>query len=377
MVNLRVAIIIGTRPEAIKMAPVINILKKNPQIDTLVCVTGQHREMLDQVLETFSIEPDCDLNIMAQGQNLTDIGVALLSGLNKFLNKSKPNLVLVHGDTSTTFFGALSSFYHKIPVAHVEAGLRSHDKMSPWPEEVNRKLTGSIVDMHFAPTQKAVSNLKKEGIPSNKIILTGNTVIDALHTVEKLISINERLKRKLEKKFSFLNSKKRLILLTVHRRENQGTGFENIFNAVKTLSKKYPNVEFLFPVHLSSSVQNSAEQILSNIGNVYLTKPLDYLSFVYILRLSYLILTDSGGIQEEAPTFRKPLLILRNDTEREESIIANVAKLVGVNHDRIVQETSQILESYETYQKMQNGKDLYGDGKACQRILNSIKNFYQ
>ena len=291
MQNLRVAIIIGTRPEAIKMAPLINILKKTPDFNTRICVTGQHREMLDQILETFSIEPDNDLNIMSTGQDLTDIGTGLLSGLDNFLKDNKPDVALVHGDTSTTFFGALSCFYNKIPVAHVEAGLRSHNKMSPWPEEVNRKLTAGISDMHFAPTEKAVSNLKNEGIKSNKIILTGNTVIDALFAVDKEISSNKKLQDKLKKKFSFLNPQKQIILLTVHRRENQGVGFDNIFNAVKTISQKYSKVEFLFPVHLSSKVQTRLK-ILANLSNVHLIEPLDYLSFVYILKLSYLILTD-------------------------------------------------------------------------------------
>lgn len=372
MTHFRVGILIGTRPEAIKMAPVIDALRQTPEIDPILCVTGQHREMLSQMLEVFDLEPDFDLKIMKPGQSLSDLGIALLHGIEKFLNVSQPDLVLVHGDTSTTFYGALSCFYQKIPVAHVEAGLRSYDKFSPWPEEVNRRLTAAIAEIHFAPTDRAVENLLREGVSQEKVIKTGNTVIDALFSIERKISGNGLLAEKLRKQFEFLDLTKKLILLTVHRRENQGEGFVNIFKAIQTLSEKYCDVEFLFPVHLSPSVKDTANSMLGSLKNVYLVEPLDYVSFVYILRKTYLILTDSGGIQEEAPCFEKPVLVLRTETERRESIEANVAKLVGFDYNSIVGEASQLIDDYRIYKTMKNAKSLYGDGTASKKIVSAI-----
>lgn len=391
----KVLLVFGTRPEAIKMAPLVKELQKHPEhFQTLVCVTAQHREMLDQVLHIFNITPDFDLNIMKQGQDLYDITARVLLGMKDVLIQTKPDIVFVHGDTTTSTAAALAAFYQQIPVAHVEAGLRTHDIYSPWPEEMNRQITGRIATYDFAPTALSRENLLHENVSEEKITVTGNTVIDALHMVVKRISSDKQLDSKLEQKlleagydvkrleeiahFSISNvhSKRKLVLITGHRRENFGEGFINICTAIRDLKNKYPEVDFVYPMHLNPNVRKPIHEVfgedLEGLGNMFFIEPLEYLQFVYLMEKSHIVLTDSGGIQEEAPGLGKPVLVMRNTTERPEALEAGTVKLVGTDHDIIVNSVSELLDSQEAYQKMSNAMNPYGDGKACQRIIKAL-----
>ena len=327
---LNILFVFGTRPEAIKMSPIINYFKTIPDIRSYVCVTAQHRQMLDQVLNLFEIQPDFDLNIMQTQQDLTDVSCAVLQGLRGILKTLKPDRVLVHGDTTTTLASSLAAYYQQIPVAHIEAGLRTYDIYSPWPEEVNRKVTSCIADLHFAPTEQAKQNLIKENIPKGNIIVTGNTVIDALLSVVKKLNNDKTLNQYYEEKFSFLNKNKKVILVTGHRRESFGDGFERICQALAMLAER-SDVQIVYPVHLNPNVQKPVKKLLSHFNNVFLLEPLDYLPFVYLMTQSYLILTDSGGIQEEAPSLGKPVLVMRETTERPEAVAAGTVQLVGTD----------------------------------------------
>ena len=374
----KILIVFGTRPEAIKMAPLVKELEKE-EFESKVCVTAQHREMLDQVLDIFDIRPDYDLNIMKQNQDLYDITANILIGIKKVLEDFKPNLVLVHGDTTTTFATSLASFYQKIDIGHVEAGLRTGNIYSPFPEEANRKLTGVLTKYHFAPTNIAKENLLKEGIKEENIIVTGNTVIDALFLALEKIK-QDKLESKIitNIKVHFNNSTfniqhSKFILITGHRRENFGQGFINICKAIKELALKYPKISFIYPVHLNPNVQKPVKEILSNLENVFLIKPLDYLPFVYLMSKSYLILTDSGGIQEEAPSLGKPVLVMRDTTERPEAVKAGTVKLVGTNKEKIVNEVSKLIEEKQEYDKISKAINPYGDGKASKRIIEFLK----
>jgi UDP-N-acetylglucosamine 2-epimerase (non-hydrolysing) len=389
----KIMLIFGTRPEAIKMAPLVKEFQKHPdKFETIVCVTGQHREMLDQVLNLFDIQPDFDLNIMKQGQDLYDITSRILLGLRDVLTESQPDLVLVHGDTSTSTAAAIATFYKQIPVGHVEAGLRTHNIHSPWPEEMNRQITARIATYHFAPTQLSKDNLLKEGISEKDIIVTGNTVIDALYWVVDKIKNDRTLEAEIKGTIiqsglpgtlvQSINSK--LVLITGHRRENFGEGFKNMLNAIKTLTKKYPDVNFVYPMHLNPNVRQPIQEIFGDISspkggyregtsNIYFIEPLDYLPFVFLMEKSTLVLTDSGGIQEEAPGLGKPVLVMRDTTERPEALNAGTVKLVGTNYDLIVTEVSRLLDNESYYNKMAQANNPYGDGKACERILESLR----
>lgn len=373
-----VLLVFGTRPEAIKMAPLVHEFKKHPeQFETLVCVTGQHREMLDQVLELFQIVPDVDLNIMKSGQDLYDVTSRVLVGMRDVLKKLTPDVVLVHGDTTTSMAAALAAFYQQVPVGHVEAGLRTGDIYSPWPEEMNRLMTGRIATYHFSPTPLSRQNLLKENVNADQIVVTGNTVIDALHWVVNKIHSEQGLQRELHDsilRFGYdtdrLAKGKRLVLITGHRRENFGEGFLNICHAIKTLSMRYPEVDFVYPVHLNPNVRKPVIEILGDGSeNVFLIDPLQYLPFVYLMEQSYLILTDSGGIQEEAPGLGKPVLVMRNTTERPEAVDAGTVLLVGADRERIGSGVSNLLEDKVLYNKMAQAQNPYGDGYACQRIV--------
>lgn len=377
-------LVFGTRPEAIKMAPLVKEFQKySYQFQTIVCVTGQHREMLDQVLDIFEIKPDYDLNIMKQGQDLYDITARVLVGMRDVLMDCKPDVVLVHGDTTTSTAAAMAAFYQQISVGHVEAGLRTHNIYSPWPEEMNRQITGRIATFHFAPTPLSKSNLEKENV-LGKIFVTGNTVIDALHmVVDKLksdIVLAEQQTMTLRDAgydVSRLKTGKKLILITGHRRENFGEGFINMVSAIKDLALKYPNVDFVYPMHMNPNVRKPIHQVfdgdLSHLDNMFFIEPLQYLEFVYLMEKCYLVLTDSGGIQEEAPGLGKPVLVMRETTERPEALESGTVRLVGTNHDLIVKEVSVLLDNQEEYDKMSKAVNPYGDGKACGRIVNSLK----
>lgn len=370
-----VLVVFGTRPEAIKMAPVVLRLRQRVLAQEIqqvrVCTTAQHREMLDQVLRLFNITPDFDLDIMRAGQDLTDVTARVLSGMRDVLRQCQPNLVLVHGDTSTTFAAALAAYYAQVRVGHVEAGLRTGDIYSPWPEEMNRRLAGSIATFHFAPTEHAQKNLIREGVDPNKILITGNTVIDALqHVVEQLQS-DVHMRGRLEQEYEWLDSAKRLILVTGHRRENFGQGFENICLALRALSER-GDCEIIYPVHLNPNVQGPANRILGGNPGVHLVKPLEYLPFVYLMTRAHLILTDSGGIQEEAPSLGKPVLVMRDTTERPEAVEAGTARLVGTDIHRIVGEASRLLDDQADYAQMSRVHNPYGDGRAADRIAESI-----
>ena len=368
----RILTVFGTRPEAIKMAPLVHALAADNRFEAKVCVTAQHREMLDQVLELFEITPDYDLNLMKPGQDLTDITCGILQGLKPVLAEFKPEYVLVHGDTATTVSTTLAAYYQQIKVGHVEAGLRTGNVYSPWPEEGNRKLTGAIADLHFAPTEISKQNLLVENVDAKDIIVTGNTVIDALHDVIGKLETNVEIKSSLEKQFSFLNDKTRLVLITGHRRESFGGGFERICEAISQLAKAFPDVEFVYPMHLNPNVREPVNRLLAALKNVFLIEPLDYLPFVYLMNKSYVLLTDSGGIQEEAPSLGKPVLVMRDTTERPEAIDAGTVKLVGTEVDSIVTELSLLLSSEEAYKIMSFAHNPYGDGKACSRILDAL-----
>lgn len=375
-------LVFGTRPEAIKMSPLVKEFQKYPEkFETIVCVTGQHREMLDQVLRIFDIQPDYDLNIMKQGQDLYDVTARVLTGMRDVLKETRPDIVLVHGDTTTSTAAALAAFYQQIPVGHIEAGLRTHNIYSPWPEEVNRQITGRIATYHFAPTSLSKDNLLQEGISGEQIIVTGNTVIDALYMVVEKIKNDGILSCELEKvlkasgyDISRLSDGKKLVLITGHRRENFGDGFISMCKAIKSLSEKYPEVDFVYPMHLNPNVRKPIHEVFgkSQRANLFFIEPLEYLSFVYLMEKAAIVLTDSGGIQEEAPGLGKPVLVMRDTTERPEALAAGTVKLVGTNYDKIVNEVSGLLDSQEYYEKMSKAVNPYGDGKACSRIVKAL-----
>lgn len=376
---IKVLSVLGTRPEAIKMAPVIKGIELHPELfDSVVCVTAQHRQMLDQVLELFEIRPDHDLDIMRPGQDLFSTTCAVLEGLKSVFHREKPDLVLVHGDTTTTMAAALASFYSKTKVGHVEAGLRTHNKLAPFPEEMNRRVTAAVADIHFAPTAAARENLLREGIPDEAIFVTGNTVIDALLSVLNRVKSNPDMESRLAGMFPFLDPAKRLILVTGHRRENFGAGFENICRALAEVAQKYRDVEILYPVHLNPNVREPVRRILGEEArsNIHLTDPIDYLPFIYLMNRSYLIITDSGGIQEEAPSLGKPVLVMRETTERPEAVAAGTVKLVGTDREKIVTETERLLEDSAAYRSMALAHNPYGDGHAAERIVEILKTWF-
>ncbi|MBI6549534.1 non-hydrolyzing UDP-N-acetylglucosamine 2-epimerase [Xenorhabdus lircayensis] len=370
---MKVLTVFGTRPEAIKMAPLVHALAKDTAFDTKVCVTAQHREMLDQVLHLFGITPDFDLNIMQKGQDLTDITCRILQGMKPVLEEFKPDVVLVHGDTTTTMATSLAAFYQHIPVGHIEAGLRTGDLYSPWPEEANRKIAGHLAMYHFAPTENSRDNLLKESIAGNRIFVTGNTVIDALLSVRDRIMNDEAMYGQLAELYPFIDSNKKMILVTGHRRESFGEGFERICEALAQIAKTHPDVQVVYPVHLNPNVSEPVKRILHDIDNVILIKPQDYLPFVYLMNHAYMILTDSGGIQEEAPSLGKPVLVMRNTTERPEAVDAGTVRLVGTETQIIVAEVTRLLTDDIAYQQMSHAHNPYGDGQACQRILEALK----
>ncbi|MBS9402912.1 UDP-N-acetylglucosamine 2-epimerase (non-hydrolyzing) [Halomonas sp. TRM85114] len=364
--------VFGTRPEAIKMAPLALLLAADKRFDAQVCVTGQHREMLDQVLELFELKPDHDLNIMTPGQDLTDVMTGILQGMKKVLAEVKPDIVLVHGDTATTLATSLAAYYQQIPVAHVEAGLRTGNIYSPWPEEANRKLTGALAELHFAPTDRSRQNLLEEGIAPAKVHVTGNTVIDALLEVVHKLEDSERFRQQFAEQFDFLDANRKLILVTGHRRESFGGGFERICRALHDTAAAHPDTQIVYPVHLNPNVLEPVNRLLSDIDNVHLIEPLDYLPFVYLMNRAHLILTDSGGVQEEAPSLGKPVLVMRETTERPEAVEAGTVKLVGTDVARIVDEMHSLLTDTAAYEAMSYAHNPYGDGKACQRILETL-----
>lgn len=381
----KIMLVFGTRPEAIKMAPLVKAFQaKNNEFETIVCVTGQHREMLDQVLHLFDIKPDFDLNIMKQGQDLYDITSRVLLGMRDVFKVCKPDILFVHGDTTTSTAAALAGFYQQIPVAHVEAGLRTNDIYSPWPEEMNRQITGRIATYNLSPTQLSRQNLLKENVDENKITVTGNTVIDALHWVTAKIKSDKKLddNLSLDLKSKGYDTKRlvgnrRLILITGHRRENFGDGFLHICHAIQDLAKKFPEVDFVYPMHLNPNVRKPIHQVfgedLNNLGNIFFIEPLEYLPFVFLMEKSDIVLTDSGGIQEEAPGLGKPVLVMRNTTERPEAVDAGTVKLVGTDYDAIVDNVSKLLTDRNLYNKMSKATNPYGDGKTCERIIRYIE----
>ena len=381
----KVMLVFGTRPEAIKMAPLVKEFQKYPEtFKTIVCVTGQHRQMLDQVLQLFEIVPDYDLNIMKQGQDLYDVTSRVLTGMRDVLKESQPDVVLVHGDTTTSTAAALAAFYQQIPVGHVEAGLRTHNIYSPWPEEMNRQITGRIATYNFAPTPLSKSNLLREAVAEESITVTGNTVIDALYWVVNKIKedkvLNEELQNLLAQAgydITRLADGKKLVLITGHRRENFGDGFINMCTAIRDLTQKYPDVDFVYPMHLNPNVRKPIHEVfgedLSNLGNMFFIEPLEYLSFVYLMEKSNIVLTDSGGIQEEAPGLGKPVLVMRDTTERPEALEAGTVKLVGTDYDKIVNEVSLLLDDQAHYDTMSKAVNPYGDGLACGRIVETLK----
>jgi len=368
---MRVLSVFGTRPEAIKMAPVVNLLSKSPGMDARVCVTAQHREMLDQVLKLFDIHPEFDLDLMTPGQDLSDLTSNVLLGLKPILTDFKPELILVHGDTTTTLAATLAAYYQRIPVGHVEAGLRTGDIFSPWPEEVNRKVASTMARFHFAPTERSRTNLRAENISDSDIYVTGNTVIDALQQAVRIIEKDPVLEQTLASQFQ-LNLDKRLILVTGHRRESFGKGFEQICAALSRIAER-DDVEIVYPVHLNPNVQKIVSNALGNRGNIHLLPPLDYLPFVYIMNRSYLILTDSGGVQEEAPSLGKPVLVMRETTERPEAVDAGTVQLVGTDVDMLVSATNKLLDNDAAYRDMSYAHNPYGDGQSASRIIQIIQ----
>ena len=381
----KIMLVFGTRPEAIKMAPLVKEFEKYPNdFQTIVCVTGQHREMLDQVLNLFEIKPHYDLNIMKQGQDLYDVTARVLVGMRDVLKEAQPDVVLVHGDTTTSTAAALAAFYQQIPVGHVEAGLRTHNIYSPWPEEMNRLITGRIATYHFSPTQLSRQNLLKENVSDDSIIVTGNSVIDALYWVVEKIKNDEALNNELKEVLTNagydvnrLNDGRKLVLITGHRRENFGDGFISMCTAIKDLTNKYPDVDFVYPMHLNPNVRKPIHEVfgeyLSDLGNMFFIEPLEYLSFVYLMEKSTIVLTDSGGIQEEAPGLGKPVLVMRDTTERPEALEAGTVKLVGTNYDKIVSEVSALLDNQDYYETMSQAVNPYGDGLACGRIVERLR----
>ena len=378
-------LVFGTRPEAIKMAPLVKEFQKHTDtFNTIVCVTGQHRQMLDQVLQLFEIVPDYDLNIMKQGQDLYDVTARVLTGMRDVLKEAQPDVVLVHGDTTTSTAAALAAFYMQIPVGHVEAGLRTHNIYSPWPEEMNRQITGRIAAYNFAPTPLSKANLLREAVAEESITVTGNTVIDALYWVVNKIKEDKALNSELQSLLAQagydvnrLADGKKLVLITGHRRENFGDGFINMCTAIKDLTTKYPDVDFVYPMHLNPNVRKPIHEVfgedLNNLGNMFFIEPLEYLSFVYLMEKSNIVLTDSGGIQEEAPGLGKPVLVMRDTTERPEALEAGTVKLVGTNYDKIVAEVSALLDDQAHYDAMSKAVNPYGDGLACGRIVETLK----
>ena len=381
----KIMLVFGTRPEAIKMAPLVKVLQEEKDdFETVVCVTGQHREMLDQVLRIFEIVPTYDLNIMKLGQDLYDVTARVLLGMREVLKEVRPDVVLVHGDTTTSMAAALAAFYQQIPVGHVEAGLRTHNLYSPWPEELNRQVTGRIAAYDFAPTPLSKLNLQQENVPEERITVTGNTVIDALYWVVDKIKKDKNLDTTLERELlqagydvKRLAGGRRLVLITGHRRENFGEGFRAICLAIQTLTRKYPDVDFVYPMHLNPNVRKPIHEVfgaeLSGLGNLFFIEPLEYLSFVYLMEKSFLVLTDSGGIQEEAPGLGKPVLVMRDTTERPEAVEAGTVRLVGTDYEKIVAETSLLLDDAAHYDRMSKAVNPYGDGRACRRIVEALR----
>ncbi|HDY8072239.1 TPA: UDP-N-acetylglucosamine 2-epimerase (non-hydrolyzing) [Vibrio vulnificus] len=372
MSKKKVLTVFGTRPEAIKMAPLVHALAADERFEAKCCVTAQHREMLDQVLELFEITPDYDLNLMKAGQTLNEVTARILLELKPVLQEFKPDVVLVHGDTATTFAASLAAYYEQIAVGHVEAGLRTGNIYSPWPEEANRKLTGALTKYHFAPTETSQQNLLQENYSEENIFVTGNTVIDALLMVKEKIEQDADLKATLAAQFPYLDENKKLILVTGHRRESFGGGFERICEALAKTAKQHPEVQILYPMHLNPNVREPVNRILGNVENVLLIEPQQYLPFIYLMDRAHIILTDSGGIQEEAPSLGKPVLVMRDTTERPEAVAAGTVKLVGTDVEKIVSNLNTLLTDSEAYQAMSFAHNPYGDGKACQRILDSL-----
>ncbi|WP_316346933.1 non-hydrolyzing UDP-N-acetylglucosamine 2-epimerase [Desulfuromonas acetoxidans] len=372
MVKIKILTVFGTRPEAIKMAPLVKLLKANECFESKTCVTAQHREMLDQVLSLFEIKPHYDLNLMKPGQALDEVTANILIGMKSVLEEFRPDVVLVHGDTATTFATTLSAYYQQISVGHVEAGLRTGNLYSPWPEEANRKLTGVLAQYHFAPTELSRDNLISENVNKSSIFVTGNTVIDALLLIQKKIQQNTELEQTLAEGCAFLEKERELILVTGHRRESFGEGFERICAALKIIAERHPQVQIVYPVHLNPNVREPVEKYLSGIDNIYLIEPQDYLPFVYLMMKAHIILTDSGGIQEEAPSLGKPVLVMRETTERPEAVDAGTVKLVGTDIKKIVDSVSELLANDSSYKKMSLAHNPYGDGKACSRIVDIL-----
>ena len=368
----KILVAVGTRPEAIKMAPLIKMLDQDQRFDLRLCITAQHRSMLDQVLNIFNIKPDFDLNLMTEGQELPSITTSIINGMTNIFDEFKPDLLLVHGDTTTTFACALSAYYKKIPVGHIEAGLRTRNIYSPWPEEANRQLTSIVANYHFCPTDTSRQNLINERVKEETIFVTGNTVIDALKMALDRVTNDSKLIKDIENTFQFLDSDKKIVLVTGHRRENFGHGFLKICEAIKHISSNNNNLQIIYPVHLNPNVQEPVSKILSGIDNVHLLEPLGYLSFVYLMNRCDIILTDSGGIQEEAPSLGKPVLVMRESTERPEGINAGTVKLVGTDAQKIISEVEMLLYNEIEYQKMSRLNNPYGDGKACERICNVL-----
>lgn len=373
----KILISFGTRPEAIKLARLIYQLKKNKNFIIKICLSGQHDEMLYQVLNLYKIKPDYDLKVMKTNQTLNLLASKILKKLNNVLISFKPDLLLVHGDTTTAYISSLAAFQNKIKVGHIEAGLRTYNLQSPYPEEFNRKSIGVVADINYAPTKKSVENLKRENISNNKIIFTGNTIIDTLKYSNKILFNNKKILDKIKKNFYYINNKKKLILVTSHRRENYGKGIENICSALKEIVRRNHNIEIIFPVHLNPKINLIVNNKLGNVKNIYLVNPLDYFSFIYLMKLSYLILTDSGGIQEEAPYFNKPVLVLRNETERPEAKNFGGALLVGTDKNKIIKSVMKIMLDKKLYNKMSKIKNPYGDGKATYRIVNHLLEYFK
>ncbi|ESD09496.1 UDP-N-acetylglucosamine 2-epimerase [Escherichia coli 908525] len=373
-IDVKVLTVFGTRPEAIKMAPLVHALAKDPFFEAKVCVTAQHREMLDQVLKLFSIVPDYDLNIMQPGQGLTEITCRILEGLKPILAEFKPDVVLVHGDTTTTLATSLAAFYQRIPVGHVEAGLRTGDLYSPWPEEANRTLTGHLAMYHFSPTETSRQNLLRENVADSRIFITGNTVIDALLWVRDQVMSSDTLRSELAANYPFIDPDKKMILVTGHRRESFGRGFEEICQALADIATTHQDIQIVYPVHLNPNVREPVNRILGHVKNVILIDPQEYLPFVWLMNHAWLILTDSGGIQEEAPSLGKPVLVMRDTTERPEAVTAGTVRLVGTDKQRIVEEVTRLLKDENEYQAMSRAHNPYGDGQACSRILEALKN---
>lgn len=373
--ELRILCVFGTRPEAIKMAPVVRALRASPVVDVQVCVTGQHRQMLDQVLDVFEITPNFDLGVMSPGQDLSDITGLILARLRSVLSEARPDMVLVHGDTTTTLASALAAYYQKIPIGHIEAGLRTKSIYSPWPEEGNRRLVSALTRLHFVPTENARANLVREGFPSTDIYVTGNTVIDALLWANNKLAGDPALANKCSLSTPFISQYARLIVVTGHRRENFGSRFEEIFEALREIALSFPDVGVVYPVHLNPQVREPAQRALGSTSNIHLIEPMEYLPFVQLMGKSALIMTDSGGIQEEAPSLGKPVLVMRDDTERPEGIAVGTVKLVGATKEGIVRETSRLLSDEQEYQRMSQAMNPYGDGRASERIVGILEEF--